>query len=122
MAHPDLAGFLDKNMDIVETCFICLEPFDAAHPPTRLNAMSDPCKHIFGAPCLREWVMTASENSDSCPVCRTKMFTYISDEDEDCDEDNDEEVSDEEPSVDGSDDSSDGAQSCPQLRRCRTLQ
>ena len=108
MAHPDTADFLDEYMDVVEACSICLEPFDASHPPARLNESGDPCKHIFGAPCLRAWVTTGSGNPHRCPVCRTKMFTYSSDEDEDSDDDNDEEVSDEGVSVNGSDDTSEG--------------
>ncbi|KAF3050831.1 hypothetical protein E8E11_007170 [Didymella keratinophila] len=107
-------GFFDKHMDTVDTCSICLEPFGPSHPPARLNVDGDPCKHIFGAPCLREWVMADSWNSNRCPVCRTRMF-YYSDEDETGDENSDEdgdeeisdaEVSDEEVSDDSSDDGS----------------
>lgn len=75
-------SYVDANMDVVKECYICLEPFDAEHPPTRFRGAGR-CQHIFGAPCLREWCLTHNENATRCPMCRAELFSYEDNESSD---------------------------------------
>ena len=74
MSRQQRAEYVDSNMDIVEQCHVCFEPFNAAHLPARFRGASR-CQHIFGAPCMREWCLNHNENATRCPICRTEMFT-----------------------------------------------
>lgn len=78
------AEYVDTNRDVVEQCHICLDPFDAGHPPARFRG-PDKCQHIFGAPCLREWCLTRNVNAARCPICRTELFSIEDDDDSDVD-------------------------------------
>ncbi|KAJ4340827.1 hypothetical protein N0V87_002180 [Didymella glomerata] len=51
-------------MDVVEQCHICLDPFDAGHPPARFRG-PDKCQNIFGAPCLHDDDSDVDSNSGS---------------------------------------------------------
>lgn len=106
MADFDLADSLDETMDVVKTSSACFEPFEGSHPPALLKAVEEPCKHMSGAPCLREWYLAKSENSNRCPVCRTKKFLLSNDQEDDNEEDSDE---DEDRDEDVSDDRSDNS-------------
>jgi hypothetical protein len=60
------------------------------------------CKHIFGLECLLEWF----ENADTCPLCRTVLFTR-EDENPRCYDVADDETDFSDSETDGSDDESD---------------
>ena len=51
------------NMD---KCSICLE---GINNPSRTN-----CNHHFCSDCLNDWL---SQNKNTCPICRTKLESFI---------------------------------------------
>ncbi|PVI01941.1 hypothetical protein DM02DRAFT_727501 [Periconia macrospinosa] len=52
-----------------EDCF-CGEAYGSlCHAPLVL-----PCHHVFGRKCLREWIKSGNQNSNTCPMCRRELF------------------------------------------------
>lgn len=60
------AGEDDPN-NLTQSCCICIDRFCAGHRVRRL-----PCKHLFHATCIDEWLTTSS---DICPECQQPVST-----------------------------------------------
>jgi hypothetical protein len=69
---PTRAEFFSKNLDVLEKCDICHDPFNATHTPARINSRK--CKHTFGVTCLRKWAESGHEKAHTCPLCREVLF------------------------------------------------
>jgi hypothetical protein len=68
---PDpMDTFINTQLQPVEYCIVCTEPFSATHQPVAL-----PCKHIFGQECIKKWLRSGRGNNSSCPNCRHVIFT-----------------------------------------------
>lgn len=63
-AHAFLANLNDVG------CVICNDAFSASHVP----AIMPTCRHVFGASCLRKWVLSPNRGHNRCPVCRAVLF------------------------------------------------
>jgi hypothetical protein len=62
--------FIKTQLQPVEGCIVCTEPFSATHQPVVLA-----CKHIFGQECIKKWLRSGKGNTTSCPNCRHVIFT-----------------------------------------------
>ena len=62
--------FINTQLQPVECCIVCTEPFSATHQPVVL-----PCKHIFGQECIKRWLRSGRGNTSSCPNCRQVVFS-----------------------------------------------
>jgi hypothetical protein len=63
-------SFINTQLQPVECCIVCTEPFSATHQPVVL-----PCKHIFGQECIKKWLRSGRGNTSSCPNCRHVIFS-----------------------------------------------
>ncbi|KAF2259766.1 hypothetical protein CC78DRAFT_585626 [Lojkania enalia] len=54
-----------------QQCAICLNSYGSSHAPVRL---SSPCQHVFGHGCLKQWISSHQDNSNTCPICRHVLF------------------------------------------------
>ena len=62
-AAADAGGTSDNLAE--QSCCICLETFAAGNSVRRL-----PCRHLFHASCIDEWLTTSS---DICPECNQQV-------------------------------------------------
>jgi hypothetical protein len=60
-----------------QECPICQEPYDdQKHTAVRLKNVV--CDHVFGLPCLQEWVNSRMQNAHRCPACRQNLRGALS--------------------------------------------
>ena len=61
---------LSDNIDVMDPCVICLEPFKFNQSYRKLS-----CKHTFHTACIEKWI-TASQSSH-CPICKHIEFHLL---------------------------------------------
>jgi hypothetical protein len=65
------------DMSDTPDCSICHDPYDDdEHPAIRLDETA--CTHVFGRPCLQEWVNSRMQNAHRCPSCRQSLSGALS--------------------------------------------
>ncbi|PVI01212.1 hypothetical protein DM02DRAFT_728058 [Periconia macrospinosa] len=69
MSTKELSNLIDRALRSTSTCGICTEAFSASHPPVALR-----CTHIFGHKCIKKWLLSRRQNSNTCPLCRSAVF------------------------------------------------
>ena len=80
------ATFLNNHVDVLTECSICHENFDhKEHAPARLTGLNS-CRHVFGASCLKGWIMSDEPNANKCPMCRAVLYQGDGDTDMDVEE------------------------------------
>uniref|UniRef100_A0A7S1VKQ7 RING-type domain-containing protein n=1 Tax=Grammatophora oceanica TaxID=210454 RepID=A0A7S1VKQ7_9STRA len=67
---------VDGENDEGVTCAICLEPFASGD----LVVTGASCSHVFHQPCILQWMLKkrrrrSSDEHNSCPTCRSPMWT-----------------------------------------------
>lgn len=77
--------FIANNIIVIDTCNICLEPFNTEHLPARLSGTNS-CYHVFGSTCLKKWLTSENDNANKCPTCRTLLYNMDNDEYNDYDD------------------------------------
>lgn len=95
---PSRDEYIANNVTVIDTCNICLEPFNAQHIPARLSGMNS-CHHVFGSSCLKTWLTTANENANKCPTCRNVLY-YVPGEDSGDSEDDQDDTAQQDPGYD----------------------
>lgn len=68
-----MENFIKSQLNPVQECVICTEPFSISHQPVTLD-----CKHIFGHNCIQVWLRNGQLNNASCPICRHVLVASIS--------------------------------------------
>jgi hypothetical protein len=65
------------DMSDTPECSICFELYDdEEHTAIRLEKTA--CTHVFGRPCLQEWVNSRMQNAHQCPSCRQSLSGALS--------------------------------------------
>ena len=67
-------GSVQYSEQLLESCSICWEDFNWDNGV----AVRLPCGHMFHEECCLNWMNTASENRNACPMCRTVFCLHNS--------------------------------------------
>ncbi|KAF1844543.1 uncharacterized protein K460DRAFT_404836 [Cucurbitaria berberidis CBS 394.84] len=70
---PSRDSFIANQINVTTECSLCYEGFDENHAPARITGPMA-CNHVFGATCLRDWLMSDHPNANTCPMCRATLF------------------------------------------------
>ena len=73
---PSREEYIANHVTVIDTCNICLQPFDTEHIPARLSGTNS-CHHVFGSTCIKKWLTTTNDNANKCPTCRTRLYYLI---------------------------------------------
>ncbi|KAF2817266.1 uncharacterized protein BDZ99DRAFT_457020 [Mytilinidion resinicola] len=63
-----------SNLALLDECYICHEELGTNHPASQITGIPD-CSHVFGHDCLVAWISSSNVNNNTCPMCRTILYT-----------------------------------------------